>query len=184
MKTKTVLSVDVTRDHINDAIKGEAKKCAIARAIVESDPDIVHANVTTDYIKVARYSTERVTTYHTPRLARNFVIAFDTQRKPRPFMLVVTDDSFVSEHPRQMRQRQKAIEIIQRKSVAVATGRKLRDVKPDELEEKTFDSEGWAITKKLPWERVIRPKKARTEIKRPYARRETAAETFSAIPTE
>jgi len=179
MSKKIVLDVPITRTHIRSSVQKDARKCAIARAIVESDPDIFHANVTTDFITVARHSNERVTKYRTPRPARNFVIAFDSGRAPRPFELVVVDDDFVSERPRQMRQTKQAAVREARRKVAKMTGRKISEVKPDEPEVietlKPFTSSGF--TSRSLKDRVKKPSKPRTAT-RTYAKRETAADVL------
>lgn len=176
MREDIAVHVRVTRKDITEAVRQEARNCAIARAIVASDPDIAHVNVTTDFIKIARHSTERVTAYRTPKPARDFIIAFDNNRAPKPFDLVVTEDAFVSERPRQMHQQEKRVQVEQRRSVAAATGRKLREVAPEEASD-AFDAAGWANPTKTKRERVIRPA-VPSKAKRPYARRETAAEAF------
>ena len=183
MTKKVVLNLPITKKHIYEATRGQARKCAIARAIVESDPDIFNANVTTDFITIARHSTERVSKYRTPRLARNFVIAFDTARAPKPFTLQLVDDDFVSERPRQMRQAQKLQEREVRRTVAKATGRPIKAVKADDIEvlaakKGAFASDGFADRPKQ--QKVIRQYKPRASTtKRAYAKRETAAEVFN-----
>ena len=172
MRNKKIFDISITRKHIGAARRQNARKCAIAMAIVESDPDIAWANVTRYYTKFARFSNDRVTVYITPKDARDFITDFDNGRAPKPFQLVVTRDAFVSERPRQMRQRDTAVKVEQRRSIAKATGRKLRDVPAEEAQ--PFDSSGWATTKTAR-ERVVRKPK---ETPRPYAHRETLAEAL------
>jgi len=209
---KTVFNVDITRAHITDARRQDARRCPIAAAIVASDPDIVWANVTHHQIRIGRASNERIETYRAPKAAREFITDFDNGRRPKPFRLVVTDDAFVSIRPRQMHQRETAIQVEERRTIARSTGRKLAEVAPEETS--VFDSSGWAVAKTAR-ERVIRPSqprsepkaqaqaqpkakaqaqaqaqpqprsrpKAAAEPKRPYARRETSAEVFAKIST-
>jgi hypothetical protein len=66
-----------------------------------------------------------------------------------------------------MRQRERAIETQNRKMVAAATGRQLKDVHPEEVG-RGFDSDGFA-TAKLPSERVKKVRKPQKQ----WARRES-----------
>lgn len=169
--------VNITQEHIDQALRGHEKYCAIANAICDSDDDISGVNAKADYIEVARHSTERVTKYRTPKRARDFIIEFDAGLDPKPFTLVLTENDFVSERPRQMRQAQKRKETAQRRYVAKVENKPLQEVTMDdvreyhaELGESTPPSEIGTVAVK----RAHKPSTAR----RAYARRETAAGIF------
>jgi len=149
---KTFYKIPVGQRYIKGGEPQNATSCAISRAIVESDDDIIHANVTRRFINITRYSTETIEKYRTPLAAANFIDAYDAMLvpgsgapKPRAFTLTLTERDWVGDRPRRMNQREKAAETAQRKMVARATGRKSYEVKAEEVG-RGFDSDGFAAS--------------------------------------
>ena len=61
---------------------------------------IVWANVTRDFVRFARASTDLVLTYKSPTPVREFILAFDSGTLPKPFTLRLTRADFHSIRPR------------------------------------------------------------------------------------
>lgn len=149
---KTYYKVTVGQRYIKGSKPQDATACAISRAIVESDEDIIHANVNRRFINITRYSTETIEKYRTPLDASNFIDAYDAMLvpdsgapKPKPFTLALTERDWIGDRPRRMNQREKSIETANRQMVAAATGRKSYEVKAEEVG-RGFDSDGFART--------------------------------------
>lgn len=171
--------VRITQEHINQGRRASEKYCAVANAIVDSDTDISGANAKTDFIEVARHSTERVTKYRTPKIARDFIIDFDDPSKnPNPFTLVLTENDFVSERPRQMRQAQKRTAVAQRRHVAKVQNKPLREVTMDDVKEYYEELGESAPPVEIGKTAVKRIPKPRNGAHRKYAKRESAAGIF------
>lgn len=189
---KTVLTVDVTRNLINSAIRKDARKCAIADAITASDPDIAWANVDRDFIQFGRESDGLRYKYRTPRAAKIFVSDFDNGRSPKPFKLIIEQSDLVQIRPRQLQQTQTSVQVDQRRYVASHTNRRLRDVTLDDVkvyERETGDSTvfanvgtGQARDKGRGHQKASATKSrtATTGTPRPYAKRPTLRDVLAA----
>jgi len=147
-----------------------AKKCPGARAIFESDDDIVSVFVDRHITRVARESTGFVTTYRTAPAMSDYVVQWDNDETPtaRP-RIQIDEEVYKSRRERALNQRGKAEEVARRRATAAATGQDIRDVRPEDTS--VFGEDGFANTS-LSRDRVVKPKKS---VVRPYARRETVS---------
>lgn len=173
------LRVHISRKYIAEAYRLDARKCAIAEALKESDPDIVWANVTTDFVQIGRASDEmRYKWRSTPEIIA-FIEAFDIG-EGKAFVMELSIDDFVSMRPRQMRQPQRADEVARRRHVAAVTGVDPRRIPREELP--VWDSNGEVIQSRRsvtrigrvaepPPPRQPRPKRAPDAPVRQYAKR-------------
>lgn len=166
------INLHISAKLIREATKGDARKCAIAQALVNSDPDIVWANVTPSFIRIGRRSDEMEYKYHTPVRAVRFLTDFDNDRSPQPFHLRLAIGDFVSMRKRQMRQRETREQRFRTVKTAQSKGVSPKDIDPSEVE--VFDAEGTAYVPP-PVKRKVR--RAGDPV-RPYAKRQTIAEAF------
>lgn len=161
---KIIYSVLVKQKHISEGIARNERQCAVAKAIVESDPaNIIRAKVNRRFTEITRRDTQHVECYYSPAEVIDAVDVFDDPNRQdgdlSPFRFKITDDLFVSERPRQIQQAAKAVEAQKRRTIAKATGKKVTEITKKEIKQYTEDSK-WQDTS-TPRARVVRPKKAR-----------------------
>lgn len=130
-----IIHVPVTKAHIANAMKKNSHHCAIAQAIKESSEDFAWVAVTAASIEFGRHSTEMREKYRAPNGVREFVRAFDENRGPKPFTVIVRPDDLISIRPRAMRQKIAEVERQQRKFVAKVTKRPMREVTIEDVHE-------------------------------------------------
>lgn len=174
MTTKVDLRVHIQRKHIESALPGEARKCAIAFAILEADLDIVWANATDKWIQWGRASTEKRYRYRTPPEAATFIREFDAGLEPRSFVLQLTDDDLVSVTQRQVRRRQREETRTERVYTSKVLDKDVREVTDEDV--KKLREELAEVGKDIP---LPRP---RIGIAQPsshaYAKRPTTASVY------
>lgn len=172
-KISDVLDLNVTAEAIRKSMTRNAKHCAIANAIQESDNNIAWARVTSGYVEVAYHSPEQIDRFASSKAVRDFVVAFDNNRSPKPFRLVIREEDWLSSRPRRMNQNKVIEQRAARKSYANASGKRMQDVHIDEVP--VNDNNGFKEVKQA----VKRnPQQRPPETKRVYNRRETASESF------
>lgn len=168
------LKIRVLRKHIARAYRLDARRCAIADAILDMDEDILWANVTKNEIRWARRSTDMIEKYRTPAEARLFIDAFDRgEAEPTSFELGMNDNPRIV--PRNLHQREQADEIARREFVRKTTGVDPRDIPRSELP--VFDSNGEAIVGRSP---VVIQKEARKGLRPQAPSRLTVREKVAA----
>ena len=168
------IKANVTTRHIKESVKGDAKNCAIALAILDSDDDIIWARVTKQHIRVARASTDCIRTYENTAEGHQFVEDFDNGKPTRPFPLRVEASAYRGERPRRTEQAQRDETVQRRRRKAKIEGKKLSDIHKDDAE--VWDAEGFVAVDPKP--KVIREPRKPT---RKYNQRHTSAERMKVI---
>jgi hypothetical protein len=173
--SKVELKIEVSRKHIEDAMPGDARHCAIARAMLDADTDIVWANVTTRWVQWGRASTELRYKYRTPAPAATFIREFDEGYTPKPLTVVLTSDDFVSITPRAMHQREKRSDVTERVYAAKVLAKPAQEISADDV--KALREELAAQGKDIPLPRP-RTRSTVTPSGRKYAKRATTADIY------
>lgn len=150
---RKILDIQVTKKVITDAMKGNAKHCAIANAIQDSNPNIAWARVTSTYIDVAYHAPETVDRYRSSGKVQDFIKEFDDPHTadPKPFRLVVMEDDWIGTRPRRMNAaRTETVRKI-RKDYAAQTGQRMADVRiedvPADITERGFAEAGKPVVR-------------------------------------
>lgn len=90
------LTVQVTRNHINDGIQRTSTQCAFAQAVKDTDEDFAFPRVTTKTIAFTNVRTGERFTVETPEKVADFIRTWDSDpRNAKPFRITLDLDTAV-----------------------------------------------------------------------------------------
>ena len=90
------ITIQVTRNHINEGIQRTSTQCAFAQAVKDADEDFAFPRITTEKIAFSNMRTGERFTVETPEKVAEFIRTWDKDpREAKPFRITLDLDEAV-----------------------------------------------------------------------------------------